>query len=72
MNAEEFYEEFKHALKSLMVSWGDKKEAEVFFREEFLVLKNDGREFAFRIEKEEIAQIDGENQPIEIAESKVE
>ena len=49
MNAEHFYAEFKHALKCLLLNWGEMGAAKVTIEGGFLVFENDGRKASFRV-----------------------
>ena len=51
MNAENFYEEFKEALKYLGVGWGNKNLIEVKIKKDKLVMKYGGKEVHIKIKE---------------------
>ena len=52
MNAEDFYEEFKQALKFLDVPWGEKELVTVDVRYGRFVMAYDGRDVSFKVSAE--------------------
>lgn len=52
MNAEQFYERFKEAIKFIGYSWGEKEEIEIFIESEHLCLKSNGTKVSIPVGKE--------------------